>query len=75
MTCIKILFIYQTESIFDTFLAKLPFYYEVKAVFILYLTMPSTQGTAYFSHLFFNLTIDSIAHFENNIYYLIPVPS
>lgn len=34
----------QTEFIFDTFLYKLPFYYEIKAAFILYLTMPSTQG-------------------------------
>jgi hypothetical protein len=34
----------QTEFIFDTFLYKLPLYYEIKAAFILYLTMPSTQG-------------------------------
>ena len=43
----------QTESIFDTVLDGLPFYYEFKAIFILYLTMPSTQGMQIMNFSFF----------------------
>ena len=52
------------EAVFDLFIFWLPFYYETKTVFVLFLLLPQTRGADY---VFQHILLPTLATHEGNI--------